>query len=46
MTAAQQRKLQRATHLAAGFVLIGYVYAPIGAHLHDAVRLVSSLSWP
>lgn len=39
MTGAQRRKLQRAAHLGAGLVLIGYVYAPVGAHLHDAVRL-------
>ena len=40
MTGAQQRRLQRAAHLVAGLVLVGYVYAPVGAHLHDAVPLV------
>jgi hypothetical protein len=28
MTAAQQRRAQRAVHLAAGLLLIAYLYAP------------------
>jgi hypothetical protein len=40
MTAAQQRKMQRGVHLIAALVLIGYLYAPIGAQLQDVVRFV------
>ena len=40
MTAAQQRKLQRAIHLATGVALIAYIYGPHAAHLHDAIRLL------
>jgi thiosulfate reductase cytochrome b subunit len=40
MTAAQQRRAQRRVHLAAGLLLIAYLYAPLEAQLHDAVRFV------
>lgn len=40
MTAAQQRRAQRVVHLAAAFVLIAYLYAPLEAQLQDAVRFV------
>ena len=40
MTAAQQRKVQRAIHLVTGVALIAYVYWPQAAHLHDAVRFL------
>jgi thiosulfate reductase cytochrome b subunit len=40
MTAAQQRKVQRLVHLAAGLVLIAYLYAPLEAQLEDAVRFL------
>ena len=40
MKPAQQRKAQRAVHLAAALMLIAYVYAPVGARLQDGVRLV------
>ncbi len=41
MTAAQQRRVQRAVHLAAGFLLIAYLYGPLAAQLQDAVRFVA-----
>lgn len=37
MTAAQQRKVQRAIHLATG-VAIAYVYAPGVAHIRTPIR--------
>ena len=40
MTAGQQRKVQRLVHLAAGLVLIAYLYAPLEAQLEDAVRFL------
>jgi hypothetical protein len=40
MTAAQQRRAQRAVHLIAALVLVAYVYAPLEARLQDAVRFV------
>jgi thiosulfate reductase cytochrome b subunit len=40
MSAGQQRKVQRLVHLAAGLVLIAYLYAPLGAQLEDAVRFL------
>jgi hypothetical protein len=40
MTAGQQRKVQRLVHLAAGLVLIVYLYAPLDAQLEDAVRFL------
>jgi len=40
MSAAQQRKVQRAAHLVAGLILIAYVYGPNAGHFHDAVRFV------
>ena len=40
MTAAQQRKLQRAIHLATGIALVAYVYGPQAAQLHDAIRFL------
>jgi len=40
MRPAQQRKAQRAVHLAAALMLVAYVYAPVGAHLQDGVRFV------
>lgn len=41
MTAAQQRRVQRGVHLAAGFLLIAYVYGPLAAPFQDAVRFVA-----
>jgi hypothetical protein len=41
MTAAQQRRAQRAVHLAAGLLLIAYLYAPLEAQLQDAVRFLA-----
>jgi thiosulfate reductase cytochrome b subunit len=38
MTAAQQRRAQRRVHLAAGLLLIVYLYAPLEAQLQHAVR--------
>jgi urease accessory protein UreF len=40
MTAAQQRKVQRAVHLGAALLLVAYLYAPLAAQLQDAVRLM------
>lgn len=40
MTARQQRKLQRAVHLAAAVALLLYVYAPVEAQLQHAVRFL------
>jgi thiosulfate reductase cytochrome b subunit len=40
MTAAQQRRAQRAVHLAAALVLVAYLYAPLEAQLQDAVRFL------
>lgn len=40
MTAAEQRKAQRGVHLAAAFLLVAYLYAPLEAQLQDAVRFV------
>jgi thiosulfate reductase cytochrome b subunit len=40
MTAAQQRKVQRAVHLAAALLLVAYLYAPLEAQLQDAVRFI------
>ena len=40
MTAAQQRKIQRGTHLAAALAMVAYVYGPSTGHLHDAMRFV------
>jgi hypothetical protein len=40
MTAAQQRKAQRAIHLIAALVLVAYLYAPLEGRLEDAVRFV------
>lgn len=39
-SAATQRKVQRLVHLAAGLLLTGYVYAPVGQRFEDLVRLV------
>lgn len=41
MNPGQQRKLQRAVHLAAAVVVITYVYAPISAATADLVRWVA-----
>jgi len=40
MTAAQQRKVQRAAHLAAALLVVGYLYVPVEAKLQAAIRLV------
>lgn len=40
MTPGQQRKAQRAVHLAAGLLVVGYVYAPLGSQIQHVVRLV------
>jgi hypothetical protein len=40
MTAAQQRRAQRAVHLVAGLVLLAYLYAPLEEQLQDAVRFL------
>jgi thiosulfate reductase cytochrome b subunit len=40
MTAGQQRKVQRAVHLAAAALLLGYVYAPVDGQLQDVVRFI------
>ena len=40
MTAAQQRKIQRAIHLATGLAIVAYVYAPGAAHMQGPVRFV------
>ena len=40
MTAAQQRKLQRAVHLGAGVVTVAYLYGPGTARIHDAIRFI------
>jgi hypothetical protein len=41
MTAAQRRKAQRRVHLAAGLLLIAYLYAPLETQLQDAVRFLA-----
>lgn len=41
MNPGQQRKLQRAVHLAPAVVVITYVYAPISAATADLVRWVA-----
>lgn len=41
MTAAQQRKLQRAVHLATGLMLVATIYGPNLGHFHDFVRVVA-----
>lgn len=41
MTAAQQRRAQRRVHLAAGLLLIAYLYAPLEAQLQYAVRFLA-----
>ena len=41
MTAAQQRKVQRAVHLAAALLVVGYLYVPVEAKLQAAIRLVA-----
>jgi hypothetical protein len=41
MTAGQQRKAQRGVHVAAGLLLIAYLYAPLEAQLQDAVRFLA-----
>jgi hypothetical protein len=38
--ARRQRRLQRGVHLAAGVMLLAYVYAPLGGELESAVRFV------
>lgn len=40
MSAAQQRKAQRAVHLIAGLVLIAYLYGPLEDQLQDVVRFL------
>ena len=40
MTAGQQRKLQRAVHLIAGVLLLGYVYAPAPGRIQDLIRFL------
>jgi hydrogenase-4 membrane subunit HyfE len=40
MTPAQQRRAQRRVHLAAGLLLIAYLYVPLEAQLQDAVRFL------
>jgi hypothetical protein len=41
MTAGQQRKAQRRVHLAAGLLVIAYLYAPLETQLQDAVRFIA-----
>ena len=38
MRARQQRKLERAVHLAAGAIVAAYVYLPLGDAMADAIR--------
>jgi hypothetical protein len=38
VTAAQQRKVQRAIHLATGVAIAAYVYAPGAAHIRTPIR--------
>jgi hypothetical protein len=38
MRAGQQRKLERAVHLAAGVIVIAYIYLPLDDALADVVR--------
>lgn len=38
MTAGALRRAQRRAHLAAGAVLLAYVYAPLGSDLESIVR--------
>jgi hypothetical protein len=40
MRAAQQRRLERMVHLAAGAVLAAYVYLPLGDAVADVIRWV------
>jgi hypothetical protein len=40
MTAARQRRLQRAMHLLAGVALFAYVYLPAGRGLEDSIRFL------
>lgn len=40
MTAAQQRRTQRAIHLVTGVAIVAYVYAPGAAHLQNPVRFL------
>jgi hypothetical protein len=40
MTAARQRRLQRAMHLLAGAALLTYVYLPAGRGLEDSMRFL------
>lgn len=40
MSAAQQRKAQRAVHLVTGLVLIAYLYGPFDDQLQDVVRFL------
>jgi hypothetical protein len=39
-SAAKQRKAQRLGHLAAGLLLIAYVYVPVGPQAETLVRLL------
>lgn len=41
MTAAQQRKLQRAVHLVTGVMLLAFVYGPDAGHFHTFVQVVA-----
>jgi predicted MFS family arabinose efflux permease len=38
MRAGQQRKLERAVHLAAGTTVAAYIYLPLGDAVADAIR--------
>jgi hypothetical protein len=40
MTAARQRRLQRAMHLLAGVALLIYLYLPAGRGLEDSIRFL------
>ncbi len=40
MTAARQRKIQRAVHLLLGVILLAYVYLPTGEALEDLVQIM------
>jgi len=41
MSAAQQRKIQRAVHLVAGVMLLAFVYGPDTGHFHTFVQVVA-----
>jgi hypothetical protein len=41
MTPGQQRKAERAAHLAAAFLVVAYVYLPLGGLAENLIRWVA-----